>query len=73
MAHALEHLFAKDPPWMWGSSDRPHTTKQVAQVCPICEGRCEMPGDFYGGDPAGPAECRSCWGRGVIFVQESVG
>ena len=61
------------------------TTRQVAQRCPICEGRCSVPASLYqivtdiavadyGADPDSlTVECRSCWGRGVVYVSESTG
>lgn len=63
------------------SEQRQHTTRQVPVACPVCQGRTTVPMAFY--DPpaqgtsaptiSSPVTCRSCYGRGVIFVTESVG
>ena len=74
MAHTIKDpLHPDDPfsprfrfPFTYPESKR--TTTQVAQRCPVCDGRTWVPDAFYGG-----ATCRTCWGSGVLYVQESTG
>jgi hypothetical protein len=50
----------------------------IVEVCPVCEGRGEVPLDFYDEDgylnstePFRKTEdCRSCNGRGYVIVED---
>ena len=42
-----------------------------AQICPLCQGRGTVPGDFYTDLPVlAPTKCRSCM-DGIVFVPEN--
>ena len=82
MAHDVGNLYAKDPPWIWHDGGvRVHTTTSKAQTCPVCLGKTTMPASFYDPPTPGtsaptitaPVQCKSCFGRGIVYVQESVG
>lgn len=50
-----------------------------AIVCPVCQGRGEVPNGFYNYIGAtttchtAPEQCRSCNGHGYLVIQESTG
>ena len=47
------------------------------QICPICNGRCTMPNNFYNEikntkNNLNNVTCKSCLGRGYILLEENV-
>ena len=83
MAHTIKDPLHPDDPFSprfrfpFTHPESKRTTKQVAQRCPVCEGRGSLPCGFYSGATSATSlnadECRTCWGSGVLYVQESTG
>lgn len=48
---------------------------QTVQKCPVCEGRGELPSNFYLGEvttSSSPVTCRSCSGKGYIILNNLI-
>jgi hypothetical protein len=41
-----------------------------AQVCPVCHGKTTVDPGFYPDAPHGRQKCRTCNGRGIVFVSD---